>query len=221
MDGARFSPRLRAGVAISIIALCFAGGLSSAETILFDLYRVNGSSPAGDNGLVDPGSRLSVLALLENNDTPLIGYTLNVDVDTLDGAVGTVTVDVSATNFFQERNLIANSAAAGCEAESLHAVSSVIGNPMDGGVFLNGLSASETPVCTAVAGVNDVLAEVVLDVSRDAFGPFRIRLRQHTEPRARIDGTVVTRRQAAVYPIEIEKDGLSRSQAAGETECDD
>lgn len=85
-------------------------------------------------------------------------------------AVGTVTVDVSATNFYDGiQNIITEGGA------ELHPEFSVIIDPGDGGVFVNAITANNSTVL-AVDGINDVLAEVFFDASGDACGDFVIQL---------------------------------------------
>ncbi len=115
------------------------------------------------------GGTAEVLFLIQNNTTALLGYSLDVEIEPIAGAMGTVTVDVSATNFFEVQNLIT---AGGAE---LHPDFSVIIDPGDGGVFVNAITSDNSTVLAA-DGINDVLAQVFFDASADACGDFVIQL---------------------------------------------
>ncbi len=119
--------------------------------------------------IVAPGGTVSVLVLIRSNTTPLLGYSLDVDVVPGPMAVGTLTADVVATNFFDSQNLIT---AGDATRDPLF---SVILDGGDGGVFINTITDDNSTVL-AVDGVNDVLAEVVLTASFDADGDFTIQM---------------------------------------------
>lgn len=118
---------------------------------------------------VTPGGTVDVLFVARGGDTPIFGYSLDVDVLPTQDAVGTVTVDVASTNFFDVRNLIT---AGGAVRDPQF---SWIIDPGDGGVFIS-TNTEDGSTLLPVEGVNNVLAQVVFDVSADAFGDFTIDL---------------------------------------------
>ena len=115
------------------------------------------------------GRTESMLFLLQQNTTPLFGYSLDIDIVPAAGATGSVTVNVGLTNFFEVRNLIT---AGGAELDPLF---SVILDTGDGGVFVSANTADGSTVL-AVDDVNDVLVEVFFEASPDAGGDFMIEL---------------------------------------------
>jgi len=114
-----------------------------------------------------PGSQVSILWLAQDIATPLFGYSLDITPVTASrGATsGLVGIDLGATNFFPDRNLIL---AGGAELDPLF---SVIQDNGSGGVFVSTNTADFSAILP-VAGVNDVLAEVVFVASADALGDF-------------------------------------------------
>jgi len=114
-----------------------------------------------------PGTSVSVLWLVETPDVPLLGYSLDLNLQSppAPGTQGTATVDAGATNFFQVQNLFT---AAGA---TLDPIFSIIESDGAGGVFVNAI-ATDLSTATPVPGVNDVLAQVVFTISPDAVGEF-------------------------------------------------
>lgn len=116
---------------------------------------------------VKQGSSFSLLARLSaNNQIPLFGYSLNVDLTPSAGAIGDVIGDPTASNFYVQQNLITQGGG------TLHPVLSLILAPGDDGLFVNGVNHIPVPVSLSVPGVNDILAELVFDTSDDALGFF-------------------------------------------------
>lgn len=122
-----------------------------------------------ESSVVISGSSLSVLFLIRDNTTPLAGYTLDATVAGEPGTVGTVAANVAATNFYDVQNLIT---AGGASRDPFF---SVIQGSEGGGVSLSTMTDDLSTV-QAVGGVNDVLGQVVFDVSEDAHGDFTIQL---------------------------------------------
>lgn len=121
---------------------------------------------------VAQGSTVTVIALLADNTTNLVSYSLDVDVLPAAGSAGSVTgLGEPASNFFEVRNLIERD-----PDDSLDPLFSLIAPSADGGVFLNALSASGTPVDLAIPGVSDALGQIVFEVSADALGTYQISL---------------------------------------------
>jgi hypothetical protein len=118
-----------------------------------------------------PGGTASLLFLIRSNTTPLLGYSLAIEVVPQGNATGSVTADLVATNFFDSRNLIT---AGGATRDPFF---SVITDNGKGGVFINTITDDDSTVL-ASDGVNDVLAQVFLDASADACGIWSIRLGQ-------------------------------------------
>jgi len=145
------------------------GGASASD-------GVSTAAVQGERIVVEPqsstvisGSSLSLLFLIRDNTTPLAGYTLDVTVAAEPGTMGTVTANVAATNFYDVQNLIT---AGGVNRDPFF---SVIQGSEGGGVSLSTMTGDLSTVL-AVDGVNDVLAQVVFDVSEDAHGDFTIQL---------------------------------------------
>ncbi len=151
----------RCVVLVAMLSVCLCASNSRAETILL-------IGPGGD---VMPGTTLSVLVLLHNNTTNLVGYSLDMNVTAQDESIGSVTGNASASDFALTRNLIERD-----PDDSLHPVFSVIANAADGGVFLNAQSLSGNPVDLALPGFSDGLGTIAFDVSEDAGGRFEISL---------------------------------------------
>jgi hypothetical protein len=121
------------------------------------------------SSVVISGSSLSVLFLIRDNTTPLAGYTLDVTVTGEPGTMGTVTANVAATDFYDVQNLIT---AGGASRDPFF---SVVQGSEGGGVSLSTMTDDLSTVL-AVDGVNDVLGQVVFEVSEDAHGDFTIQL---------------------------------------------
>lgn len=121
------------------------------------------------NTVALPDSMASVLFLIQEDATPLFGYSLDINIVPLAGSVGTVDVDLLSTNFFDARNLIT----AGGRVRD-PTFSDII-DTGDGGVFIT-TNTDDNSTVLPIVGVNDVLAEVVFSVSPDALGDFSIEL---------------------------------------------
>lgn len=132
--------------------------------------RIDFLGPFVDGQLVTQvkqGSSFSLLARLSaNNQIPLFGYSLNVDLTPNAGTVGDVIGDPAASNFYVQQNLITQGGG------TLHPVLSLILAPGDDGLFVNGVNHLPVPVSLSAPGVNDILAELVFDTSDDALGFF-------------------------------------------------
>lgn len=119
---------------------------------------------------VIPGNSISMLFLIESSEpTPIFGYSVDIDIVQDLDTEGLLSANAELTNFFDERNLItAGGATRDPEFSQILSTS-------DGGVFITTNTADDSTVM-AVPGVNDVLAEVFVDVPLDAKGEFRIEL---------------------------------------------
>lgn len=117
-----------------------------------------------------PGSSFSVRFLLQNNSTPILGYSLDIAVFAEIGSLGTVTVDTLSTGF-TDQNLIPE--------VMRDPIFSTIIDQGNGGVFVNAITIDNSTVL-AVPGTSDVFVEVLFDVSSDACGSFQIQLGQAT-----------------------------------------
>jgi len=140
---------------------------SAAAGILGGLMVASGAQaamilPETPSIVTTPGQSVSVLWLIEDVQTPLFGYSLDIDTT---GPTGGVSIDTDATNFFADRNLIL---AGGFELDPLF---SLIQSDGMGGAFISTNTADGSTVLPT-PGVNDVLAEVVFDVSSDALGDY-------------------------------------------------
>ncbi|MFG0244849.1 MAG: hypothetical protein ACF8MF_02200 [Phycisphaerales bacterium JB052] len=120
------------------------------------------------------GSRVSMLWLVEDVQDPLFGYSLQLEPIANQGSIGSVTVDVNATNFFEPRNLIM---AGGGEINS---ALSIIQPSGVHGIFMSANITDANNPIVPHTGINDVLAEVVWDISQDALGTFTFELGQAT-----------------------------------------
>ena len=144
-----------------VVAMCTSAPTVQAEQIIF----------IGPGAPVMQGTTFSVNMLIRNNTTNLVGYSLDVDVAPLAGAVGSVTGNAALSNFSLTSNLIERD-----PTDSLHPIFSVIAPAVDGGVFFNGQSLSGTPVNLALPGFSDGLGQVFFDVPMGASGLFEISL---------------------------------------------
>ena len=123
----------------------------------------------GQTTLALPGTTVSVLFLIRDNTTPILSYTLDVNIVPQSGSMGTVTANVSMTNFYDIRNLIT------ADGAVRDAFFSVIQDNGGGGVSVTTIT-SDLSTVQAVDNVNDVLAEVFFDVPQNALGDFTIEL---------------------------------------------
>lgn len=114
-----------------------------------------------------PGESVPGLALLDESTTPLFGYSLDIEIVSLPGATGMLTVDTAATNFFEPRNLIT---AGGAIRDPIF---SLIQSTAEG-AFISTNTADLSTVA-AESGINDVLAQVFFIASGDAIGDFEVR----------------------------------------------
>lgn len=133
--------------------------VAGAEQILVEPARVKTFA----------GNQVTVLILLRNNTTPLLGYTLDVTATASAETIGTLVPNVSATNFFDTRNVIT---AGGATRDPIFSVIESDGSSV---ISITTLTDDLSTVL-AVDGVNDVFAEVVFDVSPDAEGEFLLTL---------------------------------------------
>ncbi|MEK6677121.1 MAG: PEP-CTERM sorting domain-containing protein [Planctomycetota bacterium] len=138
------------------------GVLGLAESTHAELITIDGP------GLAGPNTTVSLLVRLSDNNDPLIGYSLNVDVAPEPGAVGGLRPNVALSNFFPEKNLITRGGG------FLHPVFSLIQESRDAGLFINAQELRLRPVTTASPGINDVLAQLVFDVLPGSNGLFTI-----------------------------------------------
>lgn len=116
-----------------------------------------------------PGDIGSVTFLIQQNTTPLFGYSIDVDFVPVMGAGDVVLADVPMTNFFDIQNLIIAGGA------TMDPVFSVILDTGDGGVFVSA-NTDDGSTVLAVDGVNDVLAQVFFKACPNASGDFSIEL---------------------------------------------
>lgn len=123
----------------------------------------------GQTTIALPGQTVSVLFLIRDNTTPLIGYTVEALAMPQSGAVGGVTASVALTNFFDQQNLIT---AGGAVRDPLF---SFIEDNGSGGGTVSTITQDASAVL-AVDGVNDVLAQVFFDIPPDALGEFAVQL---------------------------------------------
>ena len=167
------SCRLTASVRTAVVAgaLALSGiGSASADQLSFvgEVFEgepgVKGSYvPAPDE--VVAGETFSMLVWLSEPTLGLAGYSLNVDVAAEPGASGEVTANFDETNFFPDHNLIL------AGGSQFNDALTFIADPGDGGVFIQAFTIDFEPI-DAVLGINDILAQVVFDVSPDASGLF-------------------------------------------------
>jgi len=132
-----------------------------------------------------PGTTVSVLFLIRDNTTPILSYTIETNAVAQTGATGSVTANVSATNFFDVRNLIT---AGGAMRDPFFSTIEDNGNS---GVSVTTIT-SDLSTVLAVDDVNDVLAQVFFDVPQDALGDFSIDL---------ASGSVLVDGNAATIPF--------------------
>lgn len=108
-----------------------------------------------------------MLWLIEGISIPLFGYSLALRPIDNGGLpqLGSVSIDVDASNFFEPRNVIV------AGGKDLHPTFTLITGQADGGAFFSTNTADFSTVLVQ-PGVNDVLAEVVFTVGSDALGTF-------------------------------------------------
>jgi len=127
----------------------------------------------GAPAFVTPNSQFDVLFTIDTNETPLFGYSLEIDVVPQTGALGNVAVQVGGTNFFDLRNVVTGSG--GMRDPLL----SHILDTEDGGVFIT-TNTHDGGTVLAMPSVNDVLAQVAFEANQDAIGDFDIVLSEST-----------------------------------------
>jgi IPTL-CTERM motif len=169
------------------------GVVNAQDVALFKLAQREGRSPAQTVGTAKavagteqiivvpstttalPGQTVSVLLLVRDNTTPLVGYSLEV-FTTEAGAVGLVPASATSTNFFDAQNLISACPVAICPTGAIRdPFFSVIADNGSGGVTIDTVTDDFSTVL-AFDNVNDVLAEVFFDAPLDAIGDFTIQL---------------------------------------------
>lgn len=111
--------------------------------------------------LVEPGEIASALVLLGENVTPVIGYSLEIDLTPVGTSFGTLTADASLSNFFDSQNLISAGGAA------IDPQFSTILDQGGGGIFVTAITEDLSAVL-ATKGVNDVLVQILFRASDDA-----------------------------------------------------
>lgn len=135
----------RAATAAVVAAVAALAGPVSAQVIRPEQASVG----------VFPGMSVSVRWLLEGLTTPTVGYSL--DIDLISGpATSTVRVDADLSNFAPDRNVLV---AAGHDLDPRF---SIITSDGSGGAFITAISA-DLGSAVPTAGVNDALAEVVIE----------------------------------------------------------
>ena len=146
----------------SLAALAGIVSSIAVTTVHADIVR-----PAIETLDVLPGSQVSVLWLIETSLTPLFGYSLDLNLlgDLSDDRTGTTVINTEASNFFDDKNFIT---AAGGTRDPIFSVMIADGS---GGAFISS-NTNDGSVFLAQAGINDVLAEIVFDISADASGRF-------------------------------------------------
>ncbi len=118
------------------------------------------------------GGTGSTIIILDDSVTPLFGYSLQLEIVPLAGAIGSLTIDAAASSFFDSRNLIT---AAGLMRDPVFSV--LQSTPT--GMFLS-TNTSDLSTITAVPGLNDALAQIVFRASDDASGQFEVRFADGT-----------------------------------------
>lgn len=113
---------------------------------------------------------VSVRWLIQDTVTPLFGYSLDLErMPVTRGVASGASIDPSMSNFFDERNLLT---AGGLERDQDF---SIIAGDGSGGVFIS-TNATTLDGTTPVAGVNDVLAEVVFTIDSSVPGDYVFQL---------------------------------------------
>lgn len=154
----------------SVLRATLAGTITCAHAAPFaSAELIRPESAALD---VISGGTGSTIIILDDSVTPLFGYSLELKVVPLAGAVGSVTIDAAASSFFDSRNLIT---AAGLTRDPVFSVL----QSTPSGMFLS-TNTSDLSTITAVPGVNDALAQVVFRASPDAAGQFELRFADGT-----------------------------------------
>jgi hypothetical protein len=149
---------------------------SSSESLFVRSPKGSTATVVGERIIVEgqttiafPNQTVSVLLLIRDNTTPLMGYTVEAFATPQSGAIGDVSANVAQTNFYDQQNVIT---AAGAVRDPFF---SLIEDNGSGGVTVSTITQDASTV-VAVDGVNDVLAQVFFDVPPDALGDFTIQL---------------------------------------------
>ena len=121
-----------------------------------------------------PGDAILCLVRLSDNSTPLVAYSLDVNIGgepaIVEKVTGRVPPAADPSNFYEAENLITQGGGV------LHAGLSYINDGGHGGVYATALNESFANVELAAAG-HDVLAQLVIDVALDApLGTFTLDL---------------------------------------------
>jgi hypothetical protein len=161
------------------------GVVNALDVAMFRLGRTGNDRPSSNVGVVAatgervivdgqttialPGQTVSVIFLIRDNTTPILSYTVGANAVAQVGATGAMTANVSATNFYDQRNIFT---AGGAMRDPFF---STIEDNGSGGVSVTTITADFSTVL-AVDNVNDVLAQVFFDVPEDALGDFTIAL---------------------------------------------
>jgi hypothetical protein len=158
------------------VAVAFASVIGSAAGALPSIGVIS-----IDHAMVIPqGTSESALVTLDFLDEPvgLFGYSLAMQIVPREGTTGSATFDIEGrkdrerTNLFLSRNLIAAFPA------PLDPFFTVILPDEAGGVFINAninlFVPSAPDFVSLTPGLNDVLAEIVVDVADDALGVFDV-----------------------------------------------
>ncbi len=120
-----------------------------------------------------PSNLASSLIKLDENLTPLFGYSLEFRATPRVDATGSVTAEAVITNFFDSENIIT---AAGAVRDPLF---SVINLDADDDLFVS-TNTDDGSTVLAEMSVNDVLAEIVFQASADANGVFDVTLESNS-----------------------------------------
>jgi len=121
--------------------------------------------PAG--ATIAAGEQVRLLVTIDAPGAAFFGYSLDIDLAPLGPAVGVLEPNLEETNLADERNLIL---AAGAAIDPFF---TLIQPAADGGLFLS-TNTSDGSAVTPTMGVNDALAEIVLDASAMTRGEFRL-----------------------------------------------
>jgi len=135
-------------------------------------------------------------------DQGLTGYDLDVEINPVGGATGTLSANAALTNYYPSQNLISQGGGTGFHP-SLSSITSL--QPENSGVLIKAVNQALTPTLPPIPDVNDVLAQVYLDASLDAYGQFEISLGDQTD--LFIDGTQDEEFTSAIVTITVPEPG--------------
>jgi hypothetical protein len=144
---------------------------------------------------VGPGTTFSFFIRL-NGSTALMAYDLDVRIDPEPGALGSVMADVAQTNLYPAQNLIEQG------GNGLHPAFSTVESllPDNPGVSVAGLDNSFQALAVPGPG-QDVLAQIFMTASADAFGEFKISLADSSE--LIINGTELEDFDPALITVQV------------------